>query len=157
LTNLDTEKEATAMFPDNPLVTSETDQEDSDAARQPLSADALLEDLLFNGLTSAQAESAIIAAKRRLKRAKTISVEDIEIEDDTNPECDVLPAEGGVEEGGVWVHAWIHVSPARMKDAQKGSPSASGGGREGRGEERPVLRLVSPVNQGAGGSGEGSE
>jgi hypothetical protein len=45
LTNFDPEKEATAMFPDNHLVTSETDQEDSDAVRRPLSADALLEDL----------------------------------------------------------------------------------------------------------------
>lgn len=33
------------MFPDNHLVTSETDHEDSDAACQPLSPDALLEDL----------------------------------------------------------------------------------------------------------------
>ena len=67
---------------------------------------------MLNGLTSAQAESAIIAAKRRLKREKTISVEDIEIDDDTDPDADVLPTVGGVEEGGAWVHAWLHVFPA---------------------------------------------
>jgi hypothetical protein len=75
----------------------------------------------LNGLTSAQAAFAIIAAKRRLQREKTISVQQIEIDDYIELDFDVLPTVGGIEAYGAWVRVWLRVSAAQINDAQKGS------------------------------------